>query len=98
MTLARRLLFGLILSSICCCAPSVIGPPFRPASGMEGETELHFLARLLSDACTSEATDEVLIDHAAALLRGCGADPAWCARSVCVRLGRVERRSVAVLP
>ncbi len=73
-----------------CAAPKAAPalPPRAALQGMPGETEAHLLARILVDACTSEETDEVLIDHTLRLMASCYPPGADCIRKVCIKIDR----------
>jgi len=77
-----------LLLSCAHAAPTATADRSRPAlEGFPGETQPHFLARVLVDACTSAPTDEVLIEHAVLILAGCHFRYQQCVRLVCRRIG-----------
>lgn len=84
----RRLL--LLAVMIGCATPAPIQMPMLCPAALRPEELPQFVAHVLADACTSEVTDEVLVEHAQLLLEGCHLSASACLRKVCVRLSDID--------
>lgn len=90
-----KLLSALVLSVACAAAPIAPRPPATAAAPAPPDEDmgLRLIARILADACTSEATDAVLIEHTLLLLKACHSVPAVCLRRTCKHLDKDAREN-----
>lgn len=75
-----------LLLLVGCAAPKPVAPEYCNEFALREKEVPQFVAHLLVDACTDEATDDAMVAHAQLLMDGCHNSVSVCARYVCVRI------------